>query len=97
LSGELYPDGLPIWLEDAMEEIIRDFRIDRCILTYSDLSYQSVMNLTSRVLAPGADFSLLGGRRTMLKSKKPVVAICVVRNVASKSQTVRPSGTSRTE
>ncbi len=89
LSGELYPEGLPIWPEYTLEEIIKSYTVDRCILAYSDLSHQAVMDLASRVLAIGADFGFLGSRRTMLKSKKPVVAVCAVRTGAGKSQTVR--------
>lgn len=89
LSGELYPDGLPIWPEESMEEIIRAYAVDRCILAYSDLSHQAVMDQASRVLATGADFGFLGGRRTMLDSEQPVVAVCAVRTGAGKSQTVR--------
>lgn len=89
LSGKLYPDGLPIWHEDSLEEIIGAHAVDRCILAYSDLSNQAVMDLASRVIATGADFGFLGGRHTMLESKKPVVAVCAVRTGAGKSQTVR--------
>jgi len=39
LSGKLYPEGLPIWPENALEDIIRKFNVDRCILAYSDLSH----------------------------------------------------------
>ena len=77
LSGELYPDGLPIWPEDSLEEIIKSYKVDRCILAYSDLSNQAVMDLASRVIATGAEFGFLGGWHTMLESKKPVVAVCV--------------------
>ncbi len=89
LSGKLYPLGLPIWPEDALESIIQEYNIDRCILAYSDLSNQDVMNLASRVLALGADFGFLGGSHTMLDSKKPVIAVCAVRTGAGKSQVVR--------
>lgn len=89
LSGELYPDGLPIWPEDTLEDIIRAYKVDVCILAYSDLSHQAVMDLASRVLATGADYSFLGSQRTMLESRKPVVAVCAVRTGAGKSQTVR--------
>ena len=89
LCGKLYPRGLPIWPEDALEDLIREYAIDRCILAYSDLSYQSVMNLASRILATGADFGFLGESHTMLKSAKPVVAVCAVRTGAGKSQVVR--------
>jgi predicted GTPase len=89
LSGKLYPEGLPIWPEDALEDIIRNYGVDRCILAYSDLSHQAVMKMASRVLAIGSDFGFLGGWHTMLKSKKKVIAVCAVRTGAGKSQTVR--------
>ena len=89
LSGRLYLAGLPIWPEDALEEIIEEHHVDRCILSYSDLSHQAVMDLASRVLAIGADFGFLGGWHTMLKSKKNVIAVCAVRTGAGKSQVVR--------
>jgi predicted GTPase len=89
LSGRLYPSGLNIWPEDALEDIIAKHCVDRCILAYSDLSHQKVMDLASRVLALGADFGLLGGRNTMLKSEKCVIAVCAVRTGAGKSQAAR--------
>ena len=89
LAGKLYPKGLPIWPEDDLEKIVREYKVDRCILAYSDLNHMTVMHLASRVLATGADFSLMGHNRTMLKSTKPVVAVCAVRTGCGKSQTSR--------
>ncbi len=88
LCGRLYPEGIPIWPECELEKIIKDYCVDRCILAYSDLSHQAVMDLASRVLTAGADFGLLG-IRTMLKSSRPVVAVCAVRTGSGKSQTTR--------
>lgn len=88
LSGSLYPQGLPIWPEADLERIIRELKIDRCLLAYSDLSHGQVMNLASRVLSSGADFSLMG-ERTMLESIRPAIAVCAVRTGAGKSQTTR--------
>lgn len=88
LSGRLYPDGLPIWPEEEIEDIIRDHSVDRCILAYSDLSHQTVMDLASRALAAGADFGMLG-LHTMIKSSRPVIAVCATRTGAGKSQTSR--------
>lgn len=88
LSGELYPEGIPIWPEAELENLITDRLVDRCLLAYSDLSHQSVMDLASRVLAAGADFEL-AGMRTMLESKRPVIAVCAVRTGAGKSQVTR--------
>jgi predicted GTPase len=89
LCGNLYPAGLPIWPEDDLEDIIVNCRVDRCILSYSDLHHQDVMDLAERVLAIGADFGFLGGWHTMLKSRKKVIAVCAVRTGAGKSQVVR--------
>jgi len=47
------------------------------------------MHQASRVQKLGADFILLGPKQTMLKSKKPVVAVCAVRTGCGKSQTTR--------
>lgn len=88
LCGDLYPKGIPIWPEEELESIIREYYIDRCILAYSDLSHQSVMNLASRAMAAGANFGFLG-ICTMLESTRPVVAVCAVRTGAGKSQTTR--------
>jgi len=88
LSGHLYPEGIPIWPESELEKIVMDCCVDRCILAYSDLSHQEVMELASRVLAAGANFGLLG-MQTMLRSSKPVVAVCAVRTGSGKSQTAR--------
>ncbi len=88
LSGPNYPRGIPIWPEEKLEEIIRNQLIDRCVLAYSDLSHQAVMDLASRVLAAGSDFSLMG-MRTMLESIRQVVAVCAVRTGAGKSPATR--------
>lgn len=47
------------------------------------------MNLAARVNSAGADFSMIAPEKTMLKSKKPIIAICAVRTGCGKSQTTR--------
>jgi len=47
------------------------------------------MHLASRALASGADFVLLGARRTMLPSSRPVVAVCAVRTGCGKGAVSR--------
>lgn len=88
LAGPLYPEGIPIFPESNLERLIEELDVDRCVLSYSDLSNQEVMEIASRVLSCGADFELVG-KRTMLPSSKPVVAVCAVRTGAGKSQTTR--------
>ncbi len=89
LAGELYPQGIPILPEDELEQIISEKNIDLCVMSYSDLSDSTVMELCSRVNAAGADFILLGAEKTMLRSSKPVIAVCAVRTGCGKSQTTR--------
>ncbi len=89
LSGPLYPEGIPIYLEEDLPNLIKNNEIDQVILAYSDLPYQYVMEKASIVLASGADFRLMGPKNTMLKSKVPVVSICAVRTGCGKSQTTR--------
>ena len=89
LSGSLYPEGIPIYSEEELPELIKKHEIDQVILAYSDLPYEYVMSKASIVLACGADFRLMGPKNTMLKSNLPVVSICAVRTGCGKSQTTR--------
>ena len=89
LSGILYPNGIPIYPEKDLSNLIKKHNIDLVIFAYSDLSYESIMHKASLVNASGADFMLMGSGTTMLKSKKPVISICAVRTGCGKSQTTR--------
>ena len=89
LAGPLHPDGIPIEDESELEALCRRERVDRVVFAYSDVSHADVMHAASRALAVGADFELLGPRRTMLASRLPVVAVSAVRTGCGKSQTAR--------
>jgi predicted GTPase len=89
LAGELYPEGIPIYPEEALEELIERYEVGQVVFSYSDVSHEYVMHKASQVLAAGADFRLMGANHTMLKSTKPVVAVCAVRTGSGKSQTTR--------
>ena len=89
LAGELYPDGIEIYPEDEILDLIKKFDVDEVIFSYSDISYDYVMSKSAMVNAAGADFKLLGPKRTMIKSNKPIVAVCAVRTGCGKSQTTR--------
>lgn len=89
LAGSLYPDGIPILPEDQLTELITDSQIDEIVFSYSDVSYDYVMGKASLVNAAGADFTLIGAQKTMLASKKPVIAVVAVRTGCGKSQTTR--------
>ena len=89
LAGPLYDGGIPIRPEAELEAIIRELGVDTVVFAYSDVSHETVMHAASRVLAAGADFQLLGPDRTMLRSRRPVLAIGATRTGAGKSQTTR--------
>ncbi len=89
LAGKLYPEGIPIFPEEEMAELIRRHRVDLVAFSYSDVPYPYVMHMAAVAMAEGADFILLGATYTMLKSNRPVVAVCAVRTGCGKSQTTR--------
>ena len=89
LAGSLYPGGIPIFEEKDLERLIRQYRVDAAVFSYSDISHQNLMHLASRVVASGADFWLLGTERTQLKSSVPVISICAVRTGCGKSPLCR--------
>ena len=89
LAGKLYPKGVPIHPEDHLTELIREHQADLVAFSYSDVTHVDVMHKASRTMAEGADFILIGATYTMLKSKKPIVAVCAVRTGCGKSQTTR--------
>ncbi|NOT01395.1 MAG: GTPase [Phycisphaerales bacterium] len=89
LAGSAYPDGIPIHKEDELSDLIKRHSADECVMAYSDLAYEDVMHKAAVVNAAGADFHLLGARRTMIASSKPVIAVGAVRTGCGKSQTSR--------
>lgn len=89
LSGPLYPDGIRIYPESDLEQLIAEHGIDDVVFSYSDVSHEYVMHLASRVLAAGAGFRLLSPAATMVASDKPIVSVGAVRTGSGKSQTSR--------
>ncbi len=89
LAGKLYPKGIPIYPEELLPKLIRENDVEQVIFAYSDIAHIDVMHLASWVHSVGADFRLMGPNTTLLKSKKPVIAICAVRTGSGKSQTSR--------
>ena len=89
LAGELYPEGIPIYSQDQLADLIVELEVDECIFSYSDLSYEAVMSIGALVNSAGASFTLLGPKHTMIKSNKPVISVCAVRTGTGKSQTSR--------
>jgi len=89
LAGPKYPNGIPIYAEDELPRLIKEYDVDQVVFAYSDVSHEHVMHKASIVLANGADFRLMGPKTTMVKAKVPLVSVCAVRTGSGKSQTSR--------
>lgn len=89
LAGKLYPDGIKIYDEKDLPTLIKDFKVDEVVFSYSDVPFNYVMTKASIANSAGASFRLLGINETMIKSSKPVISIIAVRTGSGKSQTSR--------
>jgi predicted GTPase len=92
LAGPRYPDGIPVLPEERLAQVVREHEADEVRFAYSDVPYDHVMRRAEIALAAGAGFSLSSPRATMLRSSRPVVAVCAVRTGSGKSQTSRHAG-----
>ncbi len=89
LAGKLYPEGIKIYAEEELVELIKKFDVHEVVFSYSDVPFDYVMTKASIVNAAGVSFRLLGAEETMVKSSKPVVSVLAVRTGCGKSQTSR--------
>lgn len=89
LAGNLYPQGIPIYSEQELPQLIEKFQVNDCVFSYSDVPYSRVMSVGAQVNACGASFTMLGPADTMIKSTKPVIAVGAIRTGCGKSQTSR--------
>jgi predicted GTPase len=84
-----YPDGIPIYAESELAELIVKHQVNEVLFSYSDVTYTHVMQIGAIAQAAGAKFSVASPTRTMVESVKPVVSVCAVRTGCGKSQTSR--------
>ena len=56
LAGKLYPDGIAIYPEDELTDLIKKYQVDQVVFAYSDVPHEYVMHKASAVLAAGADY-----------------------------------------
>ncbi|HEX9739472.1 MAG TPA: cyclic 2,3-diphosphoglycerate synthase [Ignavibacteriaceae bacterium] len=89
LAGKNYPDGIKIYEESKLPQLIKELKVDEVVFSYSDVPFNYVMTKASIVNSAGADFKLLDANKTMIKSSKPVIAVLAVRTGSGKSQTSR--------
>ena len=88
LAGPLYPDGIPIYPEEKLSQLLSE-EVDQVFFSYSDISHEELMHKASRVLSSGQDFVLLGPADTMIRSRVPVISVCAVRTGCGKSVITR--------
>ncbi|MFQ6107633.1 MAG: cyclic 2,3-diphosphoglycerate synthase [Thermoplasmata archaeon] len=89
LAGNLYTEGIPIYPEEDLGKLIREHDVNQVVFGYSDVPHEEVMHKASIATAHGADFVLMGTKRSMIKSHVPIISVCAVRTGAGKSQTTR--------
>ncbi|MDA3812885.1 MAG: cyclic 2,3-diphosphoglycerate synthase [Candidatus Cloacimonetes bacterium] len=89
LAGKLYPEGIPIFAEKEIIDLIAEHNVEEVIFAYSDVPHVKVMNNASLVNAAGADFKLIGMNNSTVKTTKPLVTVCATRTGCGKSQTTR--------
>jgi len=89
LAGKLYPEGISIYDERELTGLIRKYKVDDVVFSYSDVPYEYVMHKASVVQAAGASFVIMGAEQTMLRSKVPIIAVCAVRTGCGKSAVTR--------
>ncbi len=85
LAGDLYPEGVPIFSEEKLVELIIQYNVDEVFFSYSDVLYADMMHLASKAMAAGASFCLLGPKDTQIKSSKPIISVLATRTGAGKS------------
>jgi predicted GTPase len=89
LAGPSYPEGIPIYMEEELPELLSEYPVDQIIFSYSDVSHEELMDKASLILSKGQDFVLLGPKETMIESRVPVISVCAVRTGCGKSVITR--------
>jgi predicted GTPase len=89
LAGAQYPDGIRIYPEEELNDLIKENEVDEVVFAYSDISLDYVDGHRKNVEGQGVTFSTFDVDATMLPSSKPVIAVCAVRTGCGKSQTSR--------
>ncbi|MEM4757337.1 MAG: cyclic 2,3-diphosphoglycerate synthase [Desulfurococcaceae archaeon] len=89
LAGPGYPEGIPILGLKYLDTIVKTYGVEEAILAFSDLTYQELGQLISKLMSLGLTFKILGPAETMLESVKPVIAVTGVKTGSGKSSVSR--------
>ena len=82
-------NSIKMYPESNLPKLIKKLNVDFVNLAYSDLTKEELLEKISIVISNGANFLLLGPKDTMIKSKKPLIAVCATRTGAGKGTVVR--------
>ena len=89
LAGPYYPDGIPVISLESLEDVVREYGVEEAVLAYSDLTYEELGHVLSRLIALGLSFRILGPNETMLEVSKPTIAVLGVKTGVGKSTVSR--------
>ena len=89
LAGDAYPQGIPIIAEDELYETLEREKIDQVVFAYSDVRIDYVDERRHQVEKRGVAFSTYDIEGSMLRSRRPVIAVTAVRTGCGKSQVSR--------
>ncbi|MEM0199331.1 MAG: cyclic 2,3-diphosphoglycerate synthase [Desulfurococcaceae archaeon] len=89
LAGPYYPDGIPIVSLEIVDEIVKQYAVEEAVLAYSDLTYDELGHILSRLVALGLSFRIIGPNETMIEASKPVIAVLGVKTGVGKSTVSR--------
>uniref|UniRef100_A0A7C4FC10 GTPase n=1 Tax=Thermofilum pendens TaxID=2269 RepID=A0A7C4FC10_THEPE len=89
LAGPLYPGGIPILSARDLEKIISERGVKEVYLSYSDLTCEELAEVANRVVLAGANLVIPSPLKSMLRARKPVIAVTASRTGAGKSTVSR--------
>ncbi len=41
LAGAFYPEGIPVYVEEKLEELVKKLKVDICVFAYSDIPHRT--------------------------------------------------------
>lgn len=92
LAGPLYREGIRIYPEDELPELVKEYGADEVVFSYSDVSYEYVMQRAALAISLGAGFVLPSAEAAMIKAERPVISVSAVRTGCGKSGVTRYIG-----
>lgn len=92
LAGPLYPEGIRIYPEDGLPELVKKYGANEVVFSYSDVSYEYVMQRASLAISLGAGFAFPSAEAAMIKAGRPVISVSAVRTGCGKSGVTRYIG-----